>query len=301
MRKALAISHREGITHKDIFEMFPDEVTAARWFENVRWPSDSDRNCPGCGSLNAMRKEIRGPLPFRCRDCRQFFSVRQGSAMESSRIPLRKWEIAIYLNATSPTGGSSMKLHRNLKITQRSDWFMAQRQREAFVSERGLFDDPVQVDNTYKGGKRGDKLNAKGNEAGGRGPVQLTAVVGVKDHENGKATKKMVRTTDRSTLQDFVADPVDANTKAHADGAHSDFEYARGMAHISGIESFWAMPKRGHQGIFHPMSPQHLHHYANEFAGRHDVRNRDTMGQMQDIVAGPIDERLVHRDLSGGR
>lgn len=93
-------------------------------------------------------------MPFRYHDYRMFFSVRHGSVMEHSRIPLRKWAIAIYLNAASLKGVSSMKLHHDLKITQKSAWFMARRLREAFSSEAGVFVGSVEVDETYFGGKR---------------------------------------------------------------------------------------------------------------------------------------------------
>lgn len=130
MAKAPGKAHREVISLIEFYDMFPNEETAARWFEDARWPDESKKTCPYCGSFNTMRKENRKPMPFRCRDCRQFFSVRQGSVMEHSRISLRKWAITIYLNATSLQGVSSMKLHHDLKITQTSVRFMARRLRK---------------------------------------------------------------------------------------------------------------------------------------------------------------------------
>ncbi len=313
MQKAPGKSHPEGICLIELFEMFPDEATAAKWFEDVRWPNEDERTCPHCGSFNTMRKENRKPMPFRCRDCRAFFSVRQGSVMERSGIPLRKWAIAIYLNATSLKGVSSMKLHRDLKITQKSAWFMAHRLREAFGSEEGLFAGPVEVDETSMGGKRRNKSNAKRKAAEGRGPVDMPAVVGAKDRESGKVAAKVVSSADRATLQGFVAGHADARAKVYTDEAatysgipfdhesvnHPVSEFVKGLAHTNGIESFWSMLKRGYQGTFHHMGPQHLHRYVNEFAGRHNIRNRVTMRQIQDIVAGMIGKRLMYRDLAG--
>jgi len=135
-QKAPDKHYRKGISLIELAKMFPDERAAEQWFENIRWSTESDRHCPKCGSYNTYAKENRKPLPFRCRDCRQFFSVRHDSAMERSKIPLRKWVFAIYLNATSLKGLSSMKLHRDLNITQKSAWFMAHRLREAFASEQ---------------------------------------------------------------------------------------------------------------------------------------------------------------------
>ncbi len=318
MQKAPGKSHREGISLIELFDMFPDEETAARWFEDVRWPDEKKRTCPHCGSFNTMRKENRKPMPFRCRDCRAFFSVRQGSVMEHSRIPLRKWAIAIYLNATSLKGVSSMKLHRDLKITQKSAWFMAHRLREAFGSEEGLFVGPVEADETYIGGKRKNMSLSKRKEMkdSGRGPVGKEAVVGVKDRDTGKVRAKVVPATDAPHVAGFVASQTKDGAKVYTDEAkaynalkpfydhesvnHSVSEYVREQAHTNGIESFWAMLKRGYQGTFHHMSPQHLHRYVNEFAGRHNIRNADTIKQMQDIVAGMIGKRLMYSDLVAG-
>ncbi|MXX88033.1 MAG: IS1595 family transposase [Boseongicola sp. SB0677_bin_26] len=317
MHKAPGKSHREGISLIELMEMFPDEETAAKWFESVRWPNNDDCHCPHCGSFNVQRKENRKPAPFRCRDCRAFFSVRQGSVMEHSRIPLRKWAIAIYLNAVSLKGVSSMRLHRDLKITQKSAWFMAHRLREAFASEEGLFAGPVEVDESYFGGKRKNMSNAQRKalkKAGvGRGSVGKTAVVGMKDRDSNKIVATPVQSTDAPTLQGFVEGHTEADAKIYSDEAaaykgidrdhewvnHSVSEYVRDQAHTNGMESFWATIKRAHDGTFHHMSAQHLHRYVNEFAGRHNIRDKDTIKQMQSIVAGMIGKRLMYRELAG--
>lgn len=314
MAKAPGKSHRTGISLIELFELFPDEGTATRWFEDVRWPTEADRHCPHCGSCNTMRKKNRKPMAFRCRDCRRFFSVRHGSVMEQSKIPLRKWAIAIYLNATSLKGVSSMKLHRDLKITQKSAWFMAHRLREAFASEQGLFTGPVEVDETYIGGRRKNMPKSKRKQLSGRGTVGKTAVVGAKDRETNRVAAKVVRSTDKKTLQGFIEDVTTPDAKVYTDDAkayvgmgrdhesvnHSVGEYVRGMAHTNGMESFWAALNRGYQGTFHHMSAKHLHRYVNEFSGRHNDRNADTIKQMQGMVAGMIGKRLMYRDLIAG-
>ena len=72
---------------------------------------------------------------------------------------------------------------------------------------------------------------------------------------------------------------------------HSVGEYVRGEIHTNGIESFWYMLKRAHKGTFHRLSPKHLQRYVNEFAGRHNIRDRDTIDQMHSIVAGLVGKR----------
>ncbi len=263
---------------------------------------------------NTAPKANRKPLPYRCRDCRKFFSVRHGSVMEQSKIPLRKWAFAIYLNATSLQGVSSMKLHRDLKITQKSAWFMAHRLREAFASEQGLFVGPVEIDETYMGGKRKNMPKAKRKHLSGRGPVGKTAVIGAKDRTTNRVTARSVKNTDGATLRRFTESVSDLTAKVYTDDAagyksvrrdheavnHSVGEYVRGQAHTNGIESFWAMLKRAHKGTFHNISPKHLDRYVNEFAGRHNIRDRHTIDQMRDIVGGMIGKRLMYRDLIVG-
>ncbi len=306
--------HREGISLIELAEMFPCETSAEDWFEDVRWPTPEDRLCPKCGSRNTAPKANRKPLPYRCRDCRKFFSVRHGSVMEQSKIPLRKWAFAIYLNATSLQGVSSMKLHRDLKITQKSAWFMAHRLREAFASEQGLFVGPVEIDETYMGGKRKNMPKAKRKHLSGRGPVGKTAVIGAKDRTTNRVTARSVKNTDGATLRRFTESVSDLTAKVYTDDAagyksvrrdheavnHSVGEYVRGQAHTNGIESFWAMLKRAHKGTFHNISPKHLDRYVNEFAGRHNIRDRHTIDQMRDIVGGMIGKRLMYRDLIVG-
>ena len=113
--------HRNGISLIELAEMFPDENAAVTWFESWHWP-DSEIVCMRCGSLNAYRVKSGKPMPYRCRDCRRYFSLKTGTAMEASNIPLKKWAWAIYLELTNLKGVSSMKLHRDLKVTQSTAW-----------------------------------------------------------------------------------------------------------------------------------------------------------------------------------
>ena len=120
----------------ELFDMFPDEPTAGQWFEEWRWGDNID--CPRCGSVEVTRRKSKKPQPFWCKSCRRTFSVRIGTQMESSRIPLRKWAIAIYLFTTSVKGVSSMKLHRDLEITQKSAWYMLHKLRVAASEKNEL-------------------------------------------------------------------------------------------------------------------------------------------------------------------
>ncbi len=294
--KAPGKSHRKGISLIELAEMFPDEATAVKWFENIYWPEE--RCCGHCGSTKTVEAKHK-TMPYWCNDCRQYFSVRTGTTLQSSRLPLRKWAFAVYLYVTHLKGVSSMKLHRDLKVTQKTAWFMLHRLRDTW-NELGLdaFVGPVEVDETYIGGQRKNMSKSKRGQLAGRGPVGKSAVVGMKDRASNKVRAKTVDKTDAETLQGFIVAHADAFATVYTDDVtaycslpfrhesvkHSVGEYVREQAHTNGIESFWAMLKRAHKGTYHQMSRKHLHRYVTEFSGRHNVRETDTEDQMQNVV-----------------
>lgn len=134
-----------------VLQKFDTEDKAIQWFEEQLWP-DKKISCLRCGSLEAYRVKSGKPLPYRCRDCKRYFSLKTETAMENSPLPLRVWAIAIWLETTHPKGISSMQLHRMLGVKQSTAWHMLHRIRTAFEQTPEGFTGPVEVDETWVGG-----------------------------------------------------------------------------------------------------------------------------------------------------
>ena len=293
-----------------LFEKFPDEQSARKWIEDIRWPN-GERRCPFCDGERTYHVETEEPMPYRCSDCREYFSVRTDMVMQKSKVPLRKWVIAIYLLSTARKGMSSVALHKAIGVTQKTAWFMAQRIREGWNLGTEPMKGPAEVDETFIGGKETNKHANKKLRAG-RGTVGKVPVFGAR-RRGGNVVAFPVPNVSKNVLTKAVLDAVERGEQVYSDEhagyndldqhfkhetiSHGAGEYARESVHTNSIESFWALFKRGHYGIYHKMSEKHLHRYVNEFAGRQNDRHLDTIVQMAMIVRGLEGKHLPYNQL----
>lgn len=306
----------ETLSLYDFFKKFPNEESARLYFENRRWSAGT--YCPHCGSFSATECKDHKPMPYRCKDCRKHFSVRTGTVLEESRLPLQKWLMAIYMMTTARKGIPSTQMAKELGITQKSAWFLAQRIREAWLSGGsdtsgggGKLDGEVEVDETFVGGKEKNKHSSKKLKSG-RGTVGKAIVFGALER-NGRVVATTVPNTSVITLQSKIREIIEVGATIYSDEhsaykdlhdynrgivRHSAKQYVDGKASTNGIESFWALLKRGYYGVYHHMSHKHLHRYVNEFAFRHNTAKIGTIEFIDSTVSRMSNQRLTYKELT---
>lgn len=308
-RQAPGQHRRQGLTLKQVIRKFATEAKAEAWFVSQRWPEGI--RCPRCGTDNVNTKIKHKTMPYKCRPCRKEFSVKTLTPMEASKIALSDWAIGLYLYSTSLKGVSSMKLHRELGITQKAAWHMAHRIREMFDMGIGRFEGPVEADETYIGGSETNRPEYK--RSGERGTGNKTAVAGIKDRASGLITTQVIDTPNKATLQGFVHSHTEPDATVYTDEhsgyvgmrrrheqvRHAANEYVRGEAHTQNLDGFWSHVKRGIDGVYHWWSVKHIDRYMAEFEGRYNLRPMDTIDMMGALVSQGVGKRLRYKDLIG--
>ncbi len=298
-----------------LLDAFPDEAACAEHLAALRWPNGMI--CPLCASTRHFNRLPR-PGRYWCGDCKKQFSVRKGTVYEESRLPLRKWYLAAFLVTTSRKGISSYQLAREIGTTQKTAWFVLGRLRKAAEhagSAAGTLPGPVEADESYFGGRQKNRHDSQ--KLPGRGTANKMAVAGVVSRTSGQAVARQIDQPDRATLIPFVEGATDPgatvytdehsgytglpslfNRLTHETVNHSAGEYVRGKAHTNGVESFWALLKRGYHGVFHDFSQKHLPRYLAEFSHRWNMLPLSSAQRVDAILKAGIGERLTYEELT---
>jgi transposase-like protein len=266
---------------------FHNEAAAFARLEAIVWPQGP--HCPRCGGFDRITDVKGGRMGLRrCGPCKREFTVKVGTIFEDSKVRLHIWFQAAHLMASSKKGISAHQLHRTLKVTYKTAWFMEHRLREAMRPAHfvmGGEGKTVEIDETYVGGKEANKHRNK-RIKGANGGIGKEAVFSLVER-GGSVRSHHVASVSLKNLGPILNEQLHAATNVMSDGGgarvgsmfashqsvnHSIGEYVRGDVHTNTIEGYFSVLKRGIMGTYHHVSPQHLKRYLAEFDFRYNER-----------------------------
>ncbi|HKI00013.1 MAG TPA: IS1595 family transposase [Candidatus Sulfotelmatobacter sp.] len=281
-----------------------------------RWPNGVV--CPGCGATKVSFNAKRRTWKCGSHHPKREFSVKVGTIYEDSPIPLDKWLTATWMLTNCKNGVSSYEIARDVKVTQKSAWFMLQRIRLAMQDELfgSKLNGEVEVDETFIGGKARNMHKSKkiGRGFEKRGITGKTVVMGMLQR-GGKITTKVIAERNKATLHHHVAECIEEGTTVYSDewGPYSGLEakfvhqiinhaekYVDGRVHTNGLENFWSLLKRGLSGTYVSVEPFHLFRYLDEQMFRFNNRKElDDAGRFDLAVRQIVGKRITFAQLTG--
>jgi transposase-like protein len=301
---------KSTISTFQLFNLFPDVETARKYLESKLWPKGA--TCPKCRKTEGIVTRTRVGF-YRCPDCSLDFTVRTNTIFGRSHVPLHKWIYAIYLLLTARKGISSMQLAKEIGITQKSAWFVLQRLREACAADLSMLKGIVEVDELYVGGKETNKHEHKKLKAG-RGVANKTAIVGMRER-GGRTRALPVESTSVIELDSTVRRNVEAGATVHTDEYsgyrdlknhfkhetinHGMGRYSHNGVTTNGIESVFAVMRRGLHGVYHHASKKHIGRYVNEFSWRLSDGNvkRHSLERIDSLIGVVTGRRITYKNL----
>ncbi|MEG9861861.1 MAG: IS1595 family transposase [Parvularculales bacterium] len=314
-------AHRKGIGMVSAVKKFGDPVKAADWLADLRWPEE--RHCPYCGGPETSTATHKS-MPYWCKDCRKYFSLKTGTLMASSRVPVEKWTLLAYNFMTNLKSISAMKIHRDLEVREATAWHMLHRMMEGFVyddvPEEFATGTEFQVDECYIGGLEANKhrIDRIPNSHGG---ATKMIIIGITEKESRKVWMDVIPDTRSRTIARIIDRIIPEDSIIYTDEArhyskvrrkriavnHSRKEYVKPYDAFDGMsrqastnitESAWSHLTRSITGVHHKMSPKHLQRYVKAFAGRWNIRDLDTEEQMAIIFQRMLGHSLDYETLT---
>jgi len=310
-----------------IAAQIPTEADAYKLLEDWRWHGEPV--CPHCGSINdhyfLTPKDPTGPKTnrgtptgrrlWKCKDCRQKFSVLTGTVMHGTHIPVRTWVFVIFELCASKNGIAAREIERRYNLTPKSAWFMLHRIREAMIHGPGadLFSGVVVADEAWVGG---EPKNRHANKRVGskQGKTDKTPIVTLIHNETGEIRSKAVANVSGKTLRSVIAAQADMDeTTLHTDSAgaygtfahelaehahvnHSAGEYVRDGVSTNRVENYFSQLKRSIDGTHHHVSREHLGRYLAEFDFRHSTHGLTDTARVDRLMARVVGRRLMYSD-----
>jgi transposase-like protein len=288
---------------------FHSEEAAYAFVEARLWPNGP--TCPHCGATKEHVGRLNGkttrPGLCKCYACRKPFTVKVGTVMESSHVPLRVWLQAIYLMCSSKKGISTRQLQRTFQCGMKTAWFLGHRIREA-MADLGISDDSgplggqnkvVEADETYIGGKARNRKDYIPPKTAVLALVEREGKVRSfhlhSEHVTAQMLKPIIvshvnKASYLMTDEALVYPKIGDEFAGHGTVNHSAEEYVRAYFwHTNTVENFFSIFKRGIYGCYFHVSETHLHRYAAEFDFRYNNR----------IALGVDDQERTNRALKG--